>query len=53
MFLLAVEVRFLACSHCVTCAEKPDLGNYRHQRMEPIGDQFSHPTWVLPACQAE
>ncbi len=24
----------------------PDPGNYRHQRMEPIGDQFSHPTWT-------
>ena len=25
----------------------------RHQRMEPMGDQFSRPTWVLPTCQAE
>ena len=29
------------------------LAIIRHQRMEPIGDQFSHPTWVLPTCQAE
>ena len=28
------------------------LAIIRHQRMEPIGDQFSHPTWVLqPARQ--